>query len=45
MSNNIGASNKRVGDLIDDALEKRLIILMDLHKVLFPELREGAPAP
>ena len=23
-------------------LEKRLIILMDLHKVLFPELREGA---
>jgi purine-binding chemotaxis protein CheW len=26
-------------------LEKRLIILMDLHKVLSPELREGAPAP
>jgi len=26
-------------------LEKRLIILMDLHKVLFPELREGAAAP
>jgi purine-binding chemotaxis protein CheW len=26
-------------------LEKRLIILMDLGKVLFPELREGAPAP
>jgi purine-binding chemotaxis protein CheW len=26
-------------------LEKRLIILMDLYKVLFPELREGAPAP
>ena len=26
-------------------LEKRLIILMDLHRVLFPELREGAPAP
>jgi purine-binding chemotaxis protein CheW len=26
-------------------LEKRLIILMDLHKVLLPELREGAPAP
>jgi purine-binding chemotaxis protein CheW len=26
-------------------LEKRLIILMDLFKVLFPELREGAPAP
>ena len=25
-------------------LEKRLIILMDLHKVLFAELREGAPA-
>jgi purine-binding chemotaxis protein CheW len=26
-------------------LDKRLIILMDLRKVLFPELREGAPAP
>ena len=26
-------------------LEKRLIILMDLNKVLFPELREGAAAP
>jgi purine-binding chemotaxis protein CheW len=26
-------------------LDNRLIILMDLHKVLFPELREGAPAP
>jgi purine-binding chemotaxis protein CheW len=26
-------------------LEKRLIILMDLSKVLFPELREGAEAP
>ena len=26
-------------------LEKRLIILMDLRKVLFPELREGAAAP
>jgi len=26
-------------------LEKRLIILMDLDKVLFPELREGAAAP
>jgi purine-binding chemotaxis protein CheW len=26
-------------------LEKRLIILMDLSKVLFPELREGAAAP
>jgi purine-binding chemotaxis protein CheW len=26
-------------------LEKRLIILMDLYKVLSPELREGAPAP
>ena len=26
-------------------LEKRLIILMDLHKVLFAELREGASAP
>jgi purine-binding chemotaxis protein CheW len=26
-------------------LAKRLIILMDLRKVLFPELREGAPAP
>jgi len=26
-------------------LEKRLIILMDLYKVLFPELREGAQAP
>jgi purine-binding chemotaxis protein CheW len=26
-------------------LEKRLIILMDLGKVLFPELREGAAAP
>jgi len=25
-------------------LEKRLIILMDLHKVLFAELREGATA-
>jgi purine-binding chemotaxis protein CheW len=25
-------------------LEKRLVILMDLRKVLFPELREGAPA-
>jgi len=26
-------------------LEKRLIILVDLHKILFPELREGAEAP
>ena len=26
-------------------LEKRLIILMDLHRVLFAELREGAAAP
>ena len=26
-------------------LDKRLIILMDLHKVLFPALREGAQAP
>jgi purine-binding chemotaxis protein CheW len=26
-------------------LEKRLIILMDLNKVVFPELREGAAAP
>ncbi len=26
MTNNIGASNRRIGDLIDDVLEKRLAI-------------------